>query len=135
VQLLGGDSADARDAAERAFQTPGGPQLLVASTRVAGHGLTLTRASNVCFLELEWTPAAHDQAEDRVHRIGQHDGVTAWYLLAADTIDETISQVLARKRGTVGAITDGERGDRGALVEAVIAELRGETWRALRAVS
>ncbi len=70
-----------------------------------------------------------------MHRIGQHDGVTAWYLLAADTIDETISRVLARKRGTVGAITDGDAGDRGALVEAVIAELRGETWRALRSVS
>jgi len=135
LQLLGGDSATARDDAVTAFQTAGGPQLLVASTRVAGHGLTLTRASNVCFLELEWTPAAHDQAEDRVHRIGQHDGVTAWYLLAADTIDETISRVLARKRGTVGAITDGDAGDRGALVAAVIAELRGETWRALRSVS
>jgi hypothetical protein len=133
LHLLGGDDAAARDAAVTAFQDPDGPPLLVASTRVAGHGLTLTRASNVCFLELEWTPAAHDQAEDRVHRIGQHDGVTAWYLLAAETIDETISRVLARKRGTVGAITDGDGGDRTALVEAVVAELRGDTWRALRA--
>ncbi len=134
LHLLGGDSAEARDEAVRAFQEPDGPLLMVASTRVASHGLTLTRASNVCFLELEWTPAAHDQAEDRVHRIGQHDAVTAWYLLADNTIDETISKVLARKRGTVGAITDGDRGDRAAMVEAVIAELRGEKWRALRAV-
>jgi SNF2 family DNA or RNA helicase len=135
LHLLGSDDTAARDATVQAFQSPDGPPLLIASTAVASHGLTLTRASNVCFLELEWTPAAHDQAEDRVHRIGQHDAVTAWYLLAADSIDETISRVLARKRGTVGAITDGDAGDRAALVEAVVAELRGEAWRALRAVS
>ena len=67
----------------RAFQDGDGPQLLVCSTRVGGQGITLTRASNVAFLDLEWTPAIHDQAEDRCHRIGQHDAVTAWYLLAA----------------------------------------------------
>ena len=75
----------------QAFQEPDGPQLIVCATRVAAQGITLTRASNVAFLELEWTPAMHDQAEDRCHRIGQHDAVTAWYLLAADTIDETMS--------------------------------------------
>ena len=79
----------------RAFQEPDGPQLIVCATRVAGQGITLTRASNVCFLELEWTPAMHDQAEDRCHRIGQRDAVTAWYLLAADTIDETMARLIA----------------------------------------
>ena len=39
-----------------AFQEPGGPQLIVCSTRVGAQGITLTRASNVAFLDLEWTP-------------------------------------------------------------------------------
>ena len=81
------------------------------SIEVAGQGITLTRASNVAFLELDWTPAKHDQAEDRCHRIGQQDAVNATYLLAADTIDETIATLLERKRAVIGAVTDGREED------------------------
>jgi DNA-binding response OmpR family regulator len=125
LHLVGSDSAQAREEAVRAFQEPDGPQLLIASTRIGGHGITLTRASNVAFLDLEWTPAMHDQAEDRCHRIGQHDAVTAWYLLAAETIDETMIELIARKRGIVGAVTDGRRDESEALVQSVVRELRG----------
>ncbi len=136
VHLLGRDSAAAREAAVQAFQAPDGPQLLVGATRVAGQGITLTRASNVAFLELEWTPALHDQAEDRCHRIGQHDAVTAWYLLAADTIDETMAALIQRKRGIVAAVTDGRRLDGDGLVEAVVRALRhGRPLRHLRPVA
>jgi len=136
VHLIGRDSAAAREAAVQAYQSDDGPQLLVGATRVAGQGITLTRASNVAFLELEWTPAMHDQAEDRCHRIGQHDAVTAWYLLAADTIDETMAQLIQRKRGIVAAVTDGRRLDGDGLVEAVVRELRdGRPLRHLRPVA
>ena len=124
VHVVGDDSVEAREAAVRAFQTDGGPQLIVCGTRVGGQGITLTRASNVAFLDLEWTPAMHDQAEDRVHRIGQEDSVSAWYLLAADTIDETMVELIERKRGLVGAVTDGRKDDSATLLEGVIAELR-----------
>jgi SNF2 family DNA or RNA helicase len=133
LTLLGRDAPAAREAAVRAFQDPGGPRLLVAATRVAAHGITLTRASNVAFLELEWTPALHDQAEDRCHRIGQRDAVTAWYLLAAETIDETMAELIQRKRGIVAAVTDGRRLDGDGLVEAVVRELHeGRPFRHLR---
>jgi SWI/SNF-related matrix-associated actin-dependent regulator 1 of chromatin subfamily A len=125
LHLVGDDSVEAREAAVRAFQEPDGPQLMLASTRIGGQGITLTRASNVAFLDLEWTPAMHDQAEDRLHRIGQRDAVTAWYLLAAETIDETMIELIARKRGIVGAVTDGRRDESEALVNAVVRELRG----------
>ena len=136
AHLLGRDSATARAAAVDAFQSPDGPQLLIGATRVAGQGITLTRASNVAFLELEWTPAMHDQAEDRCHRIGQHDAVTAWYLLAADTIDETMAELIQRKRGVIAAVTDGRQLDGDGLVEAVVRELRdGRPLRHLRPVA
>lgn len=135
LHVVGADRADERDRAVQAFQDPAGPQLIVCSTRVAGQGITLTRASNVVFLDLEWSPAMHDQAEDRCHRIGQRDAVTAWYLLAADTIDESMAEVLARKRGIVGAVTDGRRDESEAVVQSVVRSLRAKPLRRLRAVA
>jgi hypothetical protein len=100
-------SADGRTHQVARFQEDPGCRLIVCSLDAAGVGITLTAASNVAFLEMGWTPAAHDQAEDRVHRIGQHNAVTAWYLLAADTIDERIAAVVERKRRVVRAASDG----------------------------
>ena len=138
LHILGEDTALSRDAALQAFQAPDDDranQLIVCSIEVAGHGLTLTRSSNVVFLELAWTPAKHDQAEDRCHRIGQQDAVNAYYLLAAETIDETISELLERKRAVIGAVTDGHEEDEEGVVDALVRELRGAPYRHLRAVA
>ncbi len=138
LHILGQDSALAREQALEAFQAAdadGSNQLIVCSTDVAGHGLTLTRSSNVAFLELAWTPAKHDQAEDRCHRIGQQDAVNAYYLLAADTIDETISTLLERKRAVIGAVTDGRCEDQDGVLDGLVRELRGAPYRHLRAVA
>ena len=136
LHLFGRDSLQDRENSVQSFQNPDGPQLIVCATRVASQGITLTRASNVAFLELEWTPALHDQAEDRCHRIGQRDAVTAWYLLAANTIDETMAALIERKRGVIAAVTDGKRIDGENVVEGVIRHLRGEEpYRHLRPVA
>ncbi|MGH2911066.1 MAG: DEAD/DEAH box helicase [Solirubrobacteraceae bacterium] len=137
LHILGEDSHAARDASLHAFQAANNSdnQLIVCSIEVAGQGLTLTQASNVAFLELDWTPAKHDQAEDRCHRIGQIDAVNAWYLLAAGTIDETIATLLERKRAVIGAVTDGRPEDEENVVDALARELAGEPYRHLRAVA
>jgi SWI/SNF-related matrix-associated actin-dependent regulator 1 of chromatin subfamily A len=136
LSLLGADSIEQRERSIAAFQQPAGPSLIVCATRTAAQGITLTRASNVCFLELEWTPAIHDQAEDRCHRIGQRDAVTAWYLLAAETIDETMARLIQRKRQVVAAVTDGRSLPDGGLIDGVVQELReGRPFRHLRAVA
>ncbi len=137
LHILGEDTHMARDASLNAFQEADASdnQLIVCSIEVAGQGLTLTQASNVAFLELDWTPAKHDQAEDRLHRIGQQDAVNAWYLLAAGTIDETIATLLERKRAVIGAVTDGREESDEAIVDALARELAGEPYRRLRAVA
>src|SRR5262249_5049054 len=133
--VVGADKAEERDRAVQAFQEPDGPQLIVCSTRVAGQGITLTRASNVAFLDLEWSPAMHDQAEDRCHRIGQRDAVTAWYMRAAGQMEGEMAEVLARKRGLIGAVTDGRRDESEQVVQSVVKALRGKPLRRLRAVA
>ncbi len=138
LHILGKDSHASRDQALQRFQAPDDGaqnQLIVCSIEVAGQGLTLTRSSNVVFLELDWTPAKHDQAEDRCHRIGQQDAVNAYYLLAAETVDETISTLLERKRAVIGAVTDGREEDEEGLVDALVRELRGAPYKHLRAVA
>ncbi len=136
LHLLGDDSLEARETSIGNFQQTTGPQLIVCATRVAAQGITLTRATNVCFLELEWTPALHDQAEDRCHRIGQRDAVTAWYLLAAGTIDETMARLIQQKRELVSAVTDGRALPSGGLLEGVVRELRdGRPFRHLRSAT
>jgi SWI/SNF-related matrix-associated actin-dependent regulator of chromatin subfamily A-like protein 1 len=135
LHILGSDTSHARQHAVDSFQDEEGPQLIVCSLKAASQGITLTRASNVAFLELDWTPARHDQAEDRLHRIGQDSAVTAWYLLAPDTIDETMAELLERKRSLIDAVTDGEVRDEERLVDAVVRELRGRPYRHLRVVA
>jgi len=106
-RVLGGMAERDRQAAVDAFQAPGGPRVIVCSIQAAGIGLTLTAASDVLMTELAWTPAALDQAEDRLHRIGQRGSVTAWYTLVPGTIDERMWELLEAKRAVTGAVTDG----------------------------
>jgi len=125
AHVLGDDDATSRAAAIEEFQHPDGPPLIVCSLQAGAQGITLTRASNVAFLELDWTPARHDQAEDRCHRIGQRGAVTAYYLLAPDTIDKHMAGVLHRKRGVIGAVTDGRDPTSESALDHVVRALRG----------
>lgn len=120
ARIVGSDSIEERERNVERFQATDGPPLCVCSLEVASHGFTLTAAANVAFLELAWTPARHDQAEDRTHRIGQDRSVTAWYLLAAGTIDERIATLLAEKRDVVDSVTDGGEGGGRSLADALI---------------
>ncbi len=74
--------------------------------RDAREAITLTAANATCFVELWWN--GHDQAEDRVYRIGQErDSVYAYYLIADDTIDNDIMKLLDGKTKTKDGALDG----------------------------
>ena len=59
-----------------------------------------------------WTDAEQTQAIDRSHRIGQTEPVTAWRIIAAQTIDARIAELIDSKAGLAARALDGS--DEGA---------------------
>ncbi|TDO44278.1 helicase-like protein [Kribbella sp. VKM Ac-2527] len=81
--------------------------IAVCSLMTAGVGLNLQVASNVVLAELSWTNAEQTQAIDRVHRIGQDEPVTAWRIIAAQTVDTRIADLIDAKAGLAARALDG----------------------------
>lgn len=67
-------------------------------TGAGGEGIDLYAASDILFIEREYTPAREEQAEARLHRIGQVNGVNAYYLMAIRTVDEDVARLIDQKR-------------------------------------
>ncbi|WP_454051046.1 DEAD/DEAH box helicase [Cellulomonas sp. Marseille-Q8402] len=82
-------------------------QVVVCSLTAAGVGLNLQVASNMVLAELSWTDAEQTQAIDRIHRIGQSEPVTAWRIIAAQTIDAKIAELIDSKSGLAARALDG----------------------------
>lgn len=102
VRLDGTASRGQRQQAIEGFQLRGEVPVFL-GTQAAKEGITLHRARHLLFLERWYTPAAEEQAEDRIRRIGQTRATTIWYLHADDSIDDRISQIIEAKRGIVAA--------------------------------
>lgn len=114
-------STQDKQAAVDAFQDDENVRLFVGNIKAAGTGITLTTASNVVFLELPWTPGDLEQAADRCHRIGQEaDAITIWHLLAQNTIEEEIVQMLDKKRKVLDQVLDGKQPEEESLLTELI---------------
>jgi len=90
-----------------AFMNDPGVAVAVCSLTAAGVGLNLQVASNIVLAELSWTDAEQTQAIDRSHRIGQTEPVTAWRIIAAQTIDARIAELIDSKAGLAARALDG----------------------------
>jgi SNF2 family DNA or RNA helicase len=125
VKIRGGVSVKDRQAAVDRFQNDPTCRVFVANMVSASEGLTLTAASDVIFCELAWTPTMHEQCVSRCYgRANDMHGATAWYLLAPQTIDETIYSLLEKKKKTVDAVTDGiESTGGGSIIDGLIKDL------------
>src|SRR4029079_6900864 len=79
----------------------------VCSLTAAGVGINLQVASNLVLAELSWTAAEQTQAIDRSPRIGRSEPVTAWRVIAAQTIDAKIAELIDSKAGLAAQALDG----------------------------
>ena len=97
VTLIGDLSLEERAAVIERFKTDKGCTALLASTRVASEGLTLTEANHVVFINRWWNPSANAQARDRVVRIGQNRTVTVKSFVCRDTVEDRLEAMLDAK--------------------------------------
>ncbi len=107
TEIRGGQSTKVRQAAIDSFVNDPDVSIIVCSLTAAGVGINLQVSSNVVLAELSWTNAEQTQAIDRVHRIGQQMPVTAWRIIAAQTIDAKIAELIDAKAGLAARALDG----------------------------
>ena len=105
VSIIGGQSDKLRQDQIDKFQK-GESKLMIAGLRAGNVGINLTRAKYVIFAELDWSPAIHRQAEDRLHRIGQKNTVFAYYLIGNGTLDDHVANILVDKSYEIDSIMD-----------------------------
>jgi SNF2 family DNA or RNA helicase len=101
-------------------------QLLVANYEAGGYGLNLQFASEGGHLELMWNSSIHEQAIDRMHRMTQKDTVNEYFMIALDTIEETIADIIDTKSDVSGQIVDGEELQQENMLKKLIDKYREE---------
>lgn len=91
------------------FQKDKRIRLFVGNIKAAGVGISLTAAKTSCFVEMDWVPGNHTQAEDRIHRIGQEKETTCHYLIAKDTIEAHLVEIIQKKQEVISKILNGKK--------------------------
>lgn len=97
VIIDGSVSAKNRDLAVEKFQNDSKINVFCGNIVAAGVGITLTKGTIAIFNDVDWVPANHAQATDRVYRIGQTENVYIIYLLVDETIDNVMYKGLQDK--------------------------------------
>jgi len=106
VMYTGSESPKQKEESKQAFLS-GKSKVMIISLR-AGAGMDgLQEVCHCCvFGELDWSPGVHEQCEGRLHRDGQDEPVTSYYLLADEGSDPVVSDVLGVKKQQIEGIRD-----------------------------
>eukprot|EP00252_Welwitschia_mirabilis_P009544 TRINITY_DN2218_c0_g1_i3.p1 TRINITY_DN2218_c0_g1~~TRINITY_DN2218_c0_g1_i3.p1 ORF type:complete len:916 (-),score=200.01 TRINITY_DN2218_c0_g1_i3:671-3418(-) len=106
VQLTGDMSMQARDQTIEKFSSDAEYKVFLMSLKAGGVALNLTVASHVFLMDPWWNPAVEQQAQDRIHRLGQYKPIRVVRFVIANTIEERILRLQEKKKlvfeGTVG---------------------------------
>ena len=118
LRLDGSTSLSRRRYETALFNKPDGRHFVyLCSTRAGGLGINLQSADTVILADPDWNPTYDQQAQDRAHRLGQKRPVTVIRMCHANSVEEGILAVAARKAGLAAAVLAGL--EAGADVEAL----------------
>ena len=129
--IRGDQTSVARQKQIDAFVNDADVAVAVCSLTAAGVGINLQVASNIVLAELSWTAAEQTQAIDRSHRIGQTEPVTAWRIIAAQTIDARIAELVDSKAGLAARALDGSEEEVSSSADVQLEALVGLLTEAL----
>lgn len=96
--IINGSTSTKQDDANIArFQTDPTMRVLWCNITSAGTSLTMTASCHIDMLESAWTDKANYQAIRRVYRMTQTRGTRARFITLADSFDEVVNEIVARK--------------------------------------
>ena len=105
VRLHGGVPTDKRGALIDRFRDDPATQVFI-STDAGGVGLNLQAASVLINLDIPWNPAVLDQRIGRIHRLGQTQRVQILLLIAADSYECRVLELVGGKRHLFDNVVD-----------------------------
>ena len=110
VVINGAVTGRARTAAVEQFKNDNRCRLLIGNIKAMGTGVDgLQRVCRtMAVVELPWQPGVLTQLEDRLWRIGQNQKAWIYYLIAQDTIEEYLCEILQEKQSVLHATLNGE---------------------------
>ena len=107
------------------FQNSDENKVFIGTWQKCGTGLTLTSANYMIFIDTPWTNASFEQACDRIYRIGTNKSVFIYNLIASDTVDERVLEIVNDKAAISDYVIDDVITERGMnSLKKYIEELR-----------
>lgn len=115
-----------RQRAFRKFLTDKKTDIFIGNIQAAGTGWSGKGVSDTAFVEMDWKPGAHIQAEDRTEGVGR--GIEgkhsrAYYLIAHNTIEERHFDLLVRKQKNINAVMDDGMGEDFSIYNDIVKEI------------
>ncbi|CAJ1401364.1 unnamed protein product [Effrenium voratum] len=108
VRMCGNTKMRVREEIMQNFADPASTcRILLISLQVGGEGLNLQSANHVFLMDPWWNPAAEQQAMQRAHRIGQTRPVQVVRFVSANTIEDKILDLQAKKQCTFDSTVAG----------------------------
>lgn len=108
------------------FQDPNSTlHVIVGNPHAMGEALNLTQAKYIIFNDLMWNPLKHMQASGRAYgRLNDAHGIDEYWVIAEDTIEKRILDLLFFKQYNFDRIIDGEASDKsGSIFMNLIREM------------